>query len=151
MNKPVLSIIFIVVTIALLIVLIVKWKKVIPNVLKPFFYFAPIWSGTDQKPSIRRVLAIVACMDLVWNVHKSVDMLYKIITMHMKDKTIDKDIVEKIVNGLAQVAMIIGIEASLVVALLSLTTLSGVKSMQLGATEAKKPEPTPPPEEPIQG
>jgi hypothetical protein len=143
MSKPVLSIIFIGVTLLLLIVLIVNWKRVVPAILKPIGYFSPIWSGTDQKPSIRRVLAIIACMDLVWNVHKSVDMLYIIITMHTKDKTIDQAIVEKIVNGLTNVAMIIGIEATLVMGLLSLTTFSGVKSMQLGSPDKKTEEQLP--------
>jgi hypothetical protein len=141
-----LSIIFITVGILLLILLVVRWKKVIPVALKPFFYFSPIWTGADQKPSIRRVLAIIGCLDLVWNVHKSVDILYMVITLHFRDKTIDQAVVDKVINGLPHIAMIIGIEASIVVALLSLTTYSGVKSMQLNSGGDKKPE-----ESPVQG
>lgn len=74
-------------------------------IVKIFKYIEPLWLGSNNKVSIRRTLALVFAVDLVKNIHHSV--------FHWIAGEIYTDVV-----------MLIGIEASLIAALLSLTTYS---------------------------
>jgi hypothetical protein len=75
--------------------------------IKLFKYIEPVWLGTNNKVSIRRVLALVFSIDLVKN------------TSH---------IIHRVDAGksYADVAMLLGLEAALIAALLSLTTYSAM-------------------------
>lgn len=66
-------------------------------------YLEPMWLGTKSKVSLRRVLAIAFSVDLIRNTHHA-------ITEWEAGKSY------------ADVAMLLGIEAALIAALLSLTT-----------------------------
>lgn len=68
-----------------------------------FNYFKPLWSGSDGRPSLRSSLAIIFSLDFISNLSFAV---YK-----WEDG--------KSFEGLA---MVLGIEAGLIVALLGLTT-----------------------------
>jgi hypothetical protein len=74
-------------------------------IIKIFKYIEPIWIGTNNKLSIRRVLALVFSLDFVRNLHHSI-------------------FAWEIGKSYADAAMLLGIEAGLVAALLSLTTYS---------------------------
>lgn len=81
--------------------------------MKKFFkYIEPIWLGTNNKLSIRRVLALVFSIDLVRN------------TSHIIHKW-------ETGKSYADVAMLLGLEAALIAALLSLTTYSGYITKKL--------------------
>lgn len=79
---------------------------------KVFKYIEPLWLGTNNKLSIRRVLALVFSIDLVRN------------TSHIIHKW-------ELGKSYADVAMLLGLEAALIAALLSLTTYSGYITKKL--------------------
>jgi len=74
-------------------------------IIKIFKYIEPIWLGTNNKLSIRRVLSLVFSINLVWNI----------------TKTLSNPLMT---SSYADVAMLLGIEAGLIAALMSLTTYS---------------------------
>ena len=78
-------------------------------------YLEPLWLGSKNKISIRRVLALVFSIDFVRNTHHAI-------------------VKWEAGKSYADVAMLLGIEAGLIAALLSLTTYSSV------ITEKKKTE-----------
>lgn len=77
-----------------------------------FKYIEPIWLGTNNKLSIRRVLALVFSIDLVRNLS------------HVIHKW-------EIGKSYSDVAMLLGLEAALIAALLSLTTYSAMISKKV--------------------
>jgi len=74
-------------------------------IVKLFQYLEPIWLGTNNKVSIRRVLTLVFSFNLVLNISNTISN-------------------PKLSNSYADVAMLLGIEAGLIAALMSLTTYS---------------------------
>ncbi len=83
--------------------------------IKLFRYMEPVWLGTNNKLSIRRVLTLVFSYNLVSN-----------ITFTLANP--------KFVNSYADVAMLLGIEAGLIAALMSLTTYSTTLSSKKDST-----------------
>jgi hypothetical protein len=78
--------------------------------MKKFFrYIEPMWLGHDKQISIRRVLALVFSVDLVANLHYAVYAW-------------------EVGASYSDAALLLGIEAGLIAALLSLTTYSSVSS-----------------------
>lgn len=73
--------------------------------LKLFKYIEPLWLGSNGKISIRRVLALAFSTDLIRNISHAI---YK----------------WEAGKSYAEVAMLLGLEAGLVAALLALTTYS---------------------------
>jgi hypothetical protein len=91
---------------------------------KLFKYIEPIWLGTNSKLSIRRVLALVFSADLVRNLS------------HIIHKW-------EMGKSYADVAMLLGLEAALIAALLSLTTYSAMINKKVdnqSNTQAPPPE-----------
>lgn len=84
-------------------------------------YLEPMWLGTKGKISVRRVLALAFSVDFIRNTHHA-------ITQWEAGKSY------------ADVAMLLGIEAGLIAALLSLTTYTNLMV-------DKKEQPTAPPAE----
>lgn len=70
-----------------------------------FKYFEPLWIGTKHKISIRRFLALCFSIDFIINTSHAIHYF-------------------EVGKSYADVAMLLGIEAGLVAALLSLTTYS---------------------------
>jgi len=70
-----------------------------------FKYIEPIWLGSDNKVSIRRVLTLIFSFNLVWNISKTINNI-------------------KPGQTYADVAILLGVEAGLIAALMSLTTYS---------------------------
>ena len=66
-------------------------------IIKIFKYIEPIWLGTNNKLSIRRVLSLVFSINLVWNI----------------TKTLSNPLMT---SSYADVAMLLGIEAGLIAA-----------------------------------
>ena len=87
---------------------------------KLFKYIEPIWLGSNSKLSIRRVLALVFSIDLVKN------------TSHIIHRW-------EMGKSYADVAMLLGLEAGLIAALLSLTTYSAVANNKKTDKEAVPP------------
>ena len=77
-----------------------------------FNYLEPIWLGTNSKPSIRRILALLFTVDFIRNTSFAIRKW-------------------EIGKSYADVAMLLGIEAALIAALLSLTTYSSYISKKL--------------------
>lgn len=75
------------------------------TIVKVFKYIEPMWLGNDNKFSIRRFLSLIFSIDLVTNIHHIV-----------RNWEVGK--------SYADAALLFGIEAGLVAALLSLTTYS---------------------------
>ena len=74
-----------------------------------FKYFRSIIEGGDKKPSIRKLLALVFSIDLIRNMS------------HIVHKW-------ELGKSLAEAAMLLGLEAGLIAALLSLTTYQTIMS-----------------------
>ena len=74
-------------------------------VKKVFTYLEPVWLGNDNKISIRRILALSFSLDLMRNISYVIHKW-------------------EIGKSYSDVAMLLGIEAALVAALMSLTTYS---------------------------
>ena len=74
--------------------------------IKIFKYLENMWIGDDGKPSIRRVFAIALIIDFINNTNYAIHKW-------------------EVGKSYADVAMLLGIEAGLVAALLTLTTYSG--------------------------
>jgi hypothetical protein len=71
--------------------------------IKLFKYIEPVWLGNSGEPSIRRVLALAFSFNLIHNITETLAN-------------------PKLMNSYAEVAMLLGIEAGLIAALMSLTT-----------------------------
>ncbi len=72
---------------------------------KIFNYFEPLWIGTRNKISIRRLLALCFSIDFISNTSHAIKHF-------------------EVGKSYADIAMLLGIEAGLIAALLSLTTYS---------------------------
>lgn len=94
-----------------------------------FKYVENLWLGKDKKPSIRRVLALLFSIDMVINIHKSVDVLYKMGKSFISSNNLPPEAITATGGGLANIAMIIGTEAALITALLALTTYQNTKDI----------------------
>ena len=79
--------------------------KMMKWIIKIFKYIENIWIGKDDKPSIRRVFAIALIIDFINNTNYAIHKW-------------------EVGKSYADVAMLLGIEAGLVAALLTLTTYS---------------------------
>ena len=76
-------------------------------IIKAFKYVEPLWLEDNKKISIRRVLAIAFSFDMIRNISYVIHKW-------------------EIGKSLADVTMLVGLEASLILALLSLTTYSTI-------------------------
>lgn len=83
--------------------------------IRLFKYLEPLWIGNDKQVSIRKVLALVFSVDFVLNTHHAIHTF-------------------QIGKSYADIAMLLGIEAGLVAALLSLTTYSSTFGMKKNET-----------------
>ena len=91
--------------------------------MKKFFrYIEPLWLGNDNRVSLRSIGAIALIIDLIRNIHSCASVVAKLLNLVYKDKTIDPALVSSISGNLAQIAMILGIEAALIAAMLALKT-----------------------------
>jgi len=91
--------------------------------MKKFFkYIEPLWLGNDGKLSLRSLGAIALLIDFIRNVHSTSFIVAKLLNLVYKDKTIDPALVSSISGNLAQIAIILGIEAALLAAALALKT-----------------------------
>lgn len=88
-------------------------KKVIKSIWN---YIKVLWEGKDGKPSIRTILAIWLTYDFIRNCHYGI-----------------KNCLDKI----AEVAMLLGIEASLIAALLALKLYENIKTKINGSSETE--------------
>lgn len=77
--------------------------------IKLFRYLEPMWTGNDGNMSIRRFLALIFSINLLFNIYH--------IVHHWE-----------IGKSYSDAAMLLGIEAGLIAALLSLTTYSSAHS-----------------------
>lgn len=98
---------------------------------KAFRYIEHIWIGKDGKPSLRRLIALAMSVDFIINVHNSASVVIKVLNLISRDKAIDPNLVTSLSGNLAQIVMIIGMEAGLIASLLTLTTYSTVKTEQI--------------------
>lgn len=105
---------------------------------KVFKYIEPLWLGNDRKISLRSVAAIALIADLIINIHNSATVVVRLLNLVYKDKTIDPSLVASISGNLAQIAMILGIEAALIAAMLAL------KTYQNNVFKVPDSQPTPP-------
>lgn len=86
-----------------------------------FKYVENIWLGTDGKPSARRVLAILFSLNIMSNTR------YVIRNWESDD-------------SYADVALLVGVEAGLIAALLSLTTYSAIMNNKNKSSQNEAPE-----------
>lgn len=89
---------------------------------KFFKYIEPLWTGRDGKISFRTIAAAALLIDFIINVHNSSYVVIKVLQLIMNDKTIDAAVIASLSGYLAQIAMMLGIEAALIAALLALKT-----------------------------
>jgi hypothetical protein len=73
------------------------------------------------------VLAIVFSIDFVISIHNCVAVGTKVINLIYLDKAVDAGVVAALSNNLAQIVLMLSIEAALIAALLGLTTYQTIK------------------------
>lgn len=83
-------------------------------------YVEPLWTGNDGRMSLRSVASIGLLIDFIINVHNSASIVVNVLKLVYKDKTVDPALVAAIASNLTQIAMILGIEAALIAAMLAL-------------------------------
>lgn len=89
-------------------------------IYKVFKYIEPLWLGTNKKMSIRRVLAIAFSIDFIQNTQYAI--------RHWE-----------IGKSYSDLAMLLGIEAALIAALLALTTYSNMIKTKLDGGSINTP------------
>ena len=108
--------------------------------MKRFFkYIENLWLGKDGKPSIRRVIAIAMSIDFILNVHKSVNILYKIVLLYFSNKSMDPVAISSLGSGISNLSMILGMEAALIAALLALTTYQNFQFNKTDSVQVEQP------------
>ena len=91
--------------------------------MKKFFkYIENLWLGRDGKVSLRSLGAMVLMTDFVINLHNCSYVVIKVLNLITQGKIIDSALVSSLSAYLAQIAMMLGIEAALIAALLALKT-----------------------------
>src|SRR5688572_6749585 len=101
---------------------------------KVFKYIEPLWSdGAKKKTSLRKVAAIALIVDFIINVNNSVTGVLRLI---YRNGEMLPEKVSALSGNLAQMAMILGIEAALIAAIL------GLKTYQNNMTIKQNPNPT---------
>jgi hypothetical protein len=121
--------------------------------MKRFFkYIEPLWTGRDGKVSLRSFGAIALLIDFVINVHNCSYIVIKVLKMIMVDKHVDAAVISSLAGYLAQITLLLGIEAGLIAALLALKTYqgnvefiktAGASVVQSSQTTVLNPGPTP--------
>jgi hypothetical protein len=97
--------------------------------MKRFFnYISAIWEGRDKQPSIRRILAIMLSIHFIHIVNKS---LYIFNNFIQNKNNLDAGLVASVGSTIANIAMIVGIEAGLIAALLALTTYQAFQAEKI--------------------
>jgi hypothetical protein len=94
---------------------------------KIFKYIEPIWLDDKGKMSLRSMGALLLMIDFVINLHNSASIVTRVLTLIYKDKTVEPTLVAAMSGNLAQIAMMLGIEAGLIAALLALKTYQPVR------------------------
>lgn len=113
---------------------------------KVFKYLEPLWLDNKNKSiSLRGVAAIALIVNFIINVDGAASIVVKVLKLMFQDKEVDPVLISAMSGNLAQIAMILGIEAGLIAALLALKTYQPVQadftSVQTTAkTETKKVE-----------
>lgn len=101
--------------------------------MKRFFkYIEHLWLGRDGKISLRSIGAMVLLTDFVINVHNASSVVVRVLKLITNDKIIDAGVIASLSGYLAQIAMILGIEAALIAALLALKTYQPFQSSSSG-------------------
>lgn len=108
---------------------------------KIFKYLEPLWLGNDNKISLRSVLAFALTVDFIINVHNCAGMVTKVLYLIYRDKVIDPLLISSMSANLAQIAMILGIEAALIAAMLALKTYQNNITKLSTTTELQTPSP----------
>ena len=83
--------------------------------IKVFKYIEPIWLGNNGEPSIRRVLSLAFSFNLIHNITETLAN-------------------PKLIASYAEVSMLLGIEAGLIAALMSLTTYTAALASKKDAS-----------------
>jgi hypothetical protein len=96
---------------------------------KAFRYIENTWTGDDKKPSIKRILAISLCIHMMISISSALRSYVHLIELaYSKYDTIPSDLVSAAGAGLANVSVVLGIEAGLIAALLSLASYQSLKA-----------------------
>jgi len=96
--------------------------------MKKFFkYIEHLWLGRDNKISLRSLGAIALLIDFVINVHNASYVVVRVLKLIMDDRSVDAAVIASLSGYLAQIAMILGIEAALIAAMLALKTYQPIQ------------------------
>lgn len=91
--------------------------------MKKFFkYLRPLWEGDDRKISLKSLASLGLIVDFIVNVHNSASIAIRVLNLILRDKQVDPATVAAMGTNLAQIAIILGVEAALIAALLGLKT-----------------------------
>lgn len=114
-----------------------------------------MWLDRKGRASLRSAAAIALLIDFVINVHNSAAIVTKVLKLLFLEKPVDSNLIAAMAGNLAQIAMILGIEAGLIVSLLALKTFQPiqpdfkaetVQTQTKTQTLTKEPEPISKPE-----
>jgi hypothetical protein len=96
---------------------------------KLFTYVENTWLGPDGKPSIKRTLAIVFSGHIIYSVSANINSYVRLLdAVYIDSKRYDAAMIAAAASSLSNLAMVIGIEAGLVAALLGLASYQQVQN-----------------------
>jgi hypothetical protein len=97
---------------------------------KIFTYIEKTWLGDDKEPSIKRILAIAFSIHIMWSITTSLKSYVNLVkAVYGHDKNITAEILTASGASLSNLALVLGIEAGLIVSLLG---LASYQSVQIG-------------------
>lgn len=95
---------------------------------KIFFYVEKTWLGDDKEPSIKRLLAISFSIHIMISISCSLRSYVNLVkAVYAHDDHIKPEMIVAAGASLSNLAMVIGIEAGLVAALLGLASYQSVQ------------------------
>lgn len=90
---------------------------------KFFRYIEPLWLGNDNKISLKSLASIGLIIDFIINVHNSASIAVRVLNLILKNNSlVEAATIAAMGTNLAQIAIILGVEAALIAALLGLKT-----------------------------
>lgn len=94
-----------------------------------FKYFENTWLGPDGLPSVKRILAIAFSVHIMYSITANLRSYVRLIdSIYVDPKRYDAATISAAGNSLSNLAMVLGIEAGLVAALLGLASYQQVQN-----------------------
>jgi hypothetical protein len=101
---------------------------------KFLIYIKPLWEGKDGKISLKSSIALIASIDLIWNIHKAISIVNSILHIYDANKVIDPKVAIAMIASLSNMTTILCVESAFIFSLLGISSLYNIQSKKLDVT-----------------